>query len=122
MCCRNKKVRNYVFDFLCKVISPTKRDFIWEACCLQTYDCAKGKRHIPLGAPKNQPKGKTKAHNNGTLERTRARHLRRLGRAMLKGEGDQELQTVLKLFSCSSVPFSKAFFNTIFLLVHIFFP
>lgn len=67
VCCKNEKLRNYVFDFSCKVISPTKRDFIWKACCLQTCDCAKGKRHVPLGAPKNQPKRKTKAHNNSIL-------------------------------------------------------
>lgn len=85
-CSRNEKARNCVFDFSCKVISPTKRDFIWKACCLQTCGCAKEKRHNAVGAPKNWPKGKTMAHNNGILEGTKARHLGELGTAVLKRE------------------------------------
>lgn len=121
VCCRNEKVINCVFDFSCKVISPTQRDFIWKACCLQTCDCAKGKKHIPLGASKNQPQGKTTAHNNGILEGTKARHLTGLATAVLKREQDQELQAIWRLFSFGPVPFSKAFFNTIFFLVLFFF-
>lgn len=57
--------------------------------------CAKGIRHIPLGAPRSQPKGKIMVCNNGFQEATKEGHLRKLGRAALKGQ-DQELKTLLE--------------------------